>query len=103
MEGLALISPTGNGKTTLLEKIILDYTPIIGLIMRVEIPERATLKEFYADVLFKLGYPISTTRSTGDLRRKIIEALNRKKVKMLFVDEVNNLFDSRRDSSRLLN
>jgi len=97
MEGMALISPTGNGKTTLIERFIKEYASIIGNLVRVEIPERATLKEFYADVLAKLGNPVSTTKSTGDLRRKIIEELKTQKVKMLFVDEIHNLLDSRRE------
>jgi len=100
MEGMLLTSDTNNGKTTLIERFISDHIHKIGNLVRVEVPERATLKEFYADILNKFGYPISSTRSTGDLRRKIVEALDRKKIKILFVDEIHNLLDSRRDHQK---
>ncbi len=101
MEGLLIFSPTNNGKTTLVEKFIEDYSSNVdGKLIRVETPERATLKEFYAEALDVLGYPTRTTRSTGDLRRKILEGIKRRKVKMIFFDEIHNLLDSRRDHKK---
>lgn len=97
MEGLLIHSPTNNGKTTLIKRFILEYLPKIGELVYVETPERATLKEFYAEILNVMGYPVKVSRSTGDLRRKILLGLQNKKVKILFVDEIHNLLDSRRD------
>jgi len=101
MMGLLIVSPTNNGKTTLIKKFIDDYSSRIkGNLVYVETPERTTLKEFYAETLNVLGYPSRATRSTGDLRRQILVALESKKVKMLFFDEIHNLLDSRRDHKR---
>ncbi|MBD3216129.1 MAG: AAA family ATPase [Candidatus Lokiarchaeota archaeon] len=100
MEGMLLVSPTNNGKTTMIRKFIVKYSPDIGNLVYVETPERTTLKEFYVEILNTLGYPAKSTRSTGDLRRKILVGLENQKVKMLFFDEIQNLLDSRRDHKR---
>ena len=101
MEGLLIISPTNNGKTSLITKFINKYSPSIGNLVYVETPERTTLKEFYVEILNVLGYPAKGARtSTGDLRRKILIAVEKQKVKMFFFDEIHNLLDSRRDHKR---
>lgn len=100
MEGLLIVSPTGNGKTTMTFKFIDKYAPSIGNIVYVETPERTTLKEFYVEILNTLGYPAKSTRSTGDLRRKILTGLRNQNVKMLFFDEIHHLLDSRRDHKK---
>lgn len=100
MEGLLLVSPTNNGKTTMIRRFIDKYSPDIGNLVYVETPERTTLKEFYVEILNTLGYPAKSTKSTGDLRRKILTGIENQKVKMLFFDEIHNLLDSRRDHKR---
>ncbi len=100
MEGLLLISPTNNGKTTLIKKFIKDFSEKIGRFGYIETPERTTLKEFYIEILNVLGYPTKSTKATGDYRRKIIVAIKRHHLKLLFIDEIHNLLDSRRDHKR---
>ncbi|NMC06689.1 MAG: AAA family ATPase [Candidatus Lokiarchaeota archaeon] len=98
MLGLLIISPTNNGKTTLIRQIIDSFNRRNhGSMIYVETPERTTLKEFYAETLQALGYPARVSRSTGDLRRQIQTGLQARNVKMLFFDEIHNLLDSRRD------
>lgn len=100
MEGLLLVSPTNNGKTTMIRRFIDKYSPEIGNLVYVETPERTTLKEFYVEILNTLGYPAKSTKSTGDLRRKILTGIENQKVKIIFFDEIHNLLDSRRDHKR---
>lgn len=101
MEGLLIFSPTNNGKTTLIKRFIQDYAKDLhGKILYVETPERTTLKEFYAETLNVLGYPVTSTRSTGDLRRKILQGLKEQKVRIIIYDEIHNLLDSRRDHKK---
>jgi len=101
MEGLLLISPTNNGKTSLIKRFINDNSPKVdGNLVYVETPEKTTLKELFLEILHVLGYPAHTSVSIEDLRRKILVALRRKNVKMLFVDEIHNLLDSRRDHKK---
>ena len=102
MEGLTLISPTNNGKTTLIIEFIKRFSTKFEKkeLTYIETPERTTLKEFYTEVLNVLGFPAKSSETTGDLRRKILKGVKEKRVKMLFVDEIHNLLDSGRDSKK---
>ena len=105
MDGLLIHSPTNNGKTTLVLKFIREYSDKLnGKILYVEMPERVTLKECYAETLNQMGYPVTSTRSTGDLRRKILIGLKEQKYILIFFDEIQNLLKSPRDhKSDILN
>jgi hypothetical protein len=56
MEGLLIVSPTNNGKTTMIRKFIDKYKPEIGNLVYIETPERTTLKEFYVEMLNTLNF-----------------------------------------------
>jgi Cdc6-like AAA superfamily ATPase len=103
MEGMLIFSPTGNGKSTMILRFIdIHSKKLEANLLYVETPERSTLKEFYAEILDRMGYPVKGMRtiSTGELRRKILWGFEKKKVKMMFVDEIQNLLDSRRDHKK---
>jgi Cdc6-like AAA superfamily ATPase len=101
MYGLLLYAPTNSGKTYIINKFMEEYeNQISGSFLYVYIPERATLKEVYAETLHEMGYPITNSRSTGDLRRKILIALHEQKKRMILFDEIQHLLDSRRDHKR---
>nr|MDO8111193.1 TniB family NTP-binding protein [Candidatus Sigynarchaeota archaeon] len=99
MEGMLLIAPSGNGKTELLKRFI--RTNVLengGRYGFVDIPTRATLKAFYSELLFVLGIPNTRSETTGELQHKILQAINQLNIRMLIVDEVHNMFESRREN-----
>lgn len=99
MEGMLLLSCTNNGKTALVNHFIrTQWGRLDGKIAYVEIPTRSTLKMFYMTLLKVLGIPSTRSETTVELHFKILAGLQHHKVRMLFVDEIHNLLESKRES-----
>ncbi len=101
MEGMLMISHTNNGKTALVKKFIRsNQNSIDGKFAYVETPARSTLKMFFSEVLEVLGIPVSRGESTVDLQHKILHSIKQLNIRMLFVDEIHNMLESRKENVR---
>lgn len=93
-----LIATSGCGKTTLIHKFIaekrLDASVLPGAILRVSLPTQCTIKQMTEEILAKLGDGLSGRTSTAaNNTRRIVDALRRKGVKLLIIDEFQHLYD----------
>jgi len=102
MEGMHLTGPTKSGKTALVNAFIASKERDVrnGIFARVEIPTRATLKMFYHEVLEVFGVRSKRSETTVELHHKILLVIEKKQIRMLFIDEVQNLLESRRENLR---
>ena len=99
-----------SGKTTLVTRYRNIMKKLKGFqiddILYFEIPVRATLKQVFAKILAKLGKKITgnalRNTHTQDLVDSIIEELERRKVKILFIDELQDLIVATNEDKRAI-
>lgn len=98
-ENLAIIAPTGNGKSMILERFR-DQHPADDNpqgdaarvpVLQVEIPEEPTLDILRVTILKKLFAPYNPRNNRADRRAEVFALLERVGVKVLLVDELHNL------------
>lgn len=108
-KGLLLLSPTNNGKTSIIEHFLNKYPPdpnldgdsVIVPVMFINMPSKPNLRNFYIKVLDRTGARYRRYSSTADLGEYMFEELRRIKLKALFVDEIHNLSAATTRSSKL--
>ncbi len=70
---------------------------ITGKFAYVETPPRTTLKGFFKELLSVLGIPTVRSESTVDLEHKVLLAMDQVNIRMLFVDEIHNMLEARKE------
>ncbi|HFD0819971.1 TPA: TniB family NTP-binding protein [Legionella pneumophila] len=99
MPNLLLIGPTNNGKSMIIEKFrrthLSDksnhYQPEEMPIVVVQMPSDPKIPRFYSMLLYAMNVRLISRARISDLETKVLQALERLKVKLLIIDEVHNL------------
>lgn len=69
-----------------------DIKPVVYL----ELPDPFTILEFYQSIINALGAPIISSRpSIGDIKRQTFRLIEKQKVEMLIIDEMDYILTSR--------
>lgn len=97
-----LVAETGCGKSTLINEFIQEKrsNPNIpaNAILRVNLPPNCTIKAMTEEFLDELRDPLSGRQSTEkNNTRRIVSAIRRTGVKLVFIDEFQHLYDKDRD------
>jgi hypothetical protein len=99
MPNLLLIGPTNNGKSMIIEKFRRThlsekgnhYQPEEMPIVVVQMPSDPKIPRFYSMLLYAMNVRLISRARISDLETKVLQALERLKVKLLIIDEVHNL------------
>lgn len=102
-KGIAILGPSGVGKTTVLHAYIRDYlakSPSIGVgakpILFVEVPSTPTPKSLGAAVLMAMGDQFAARGSAEEKLSRIITLMNGLQTEMIIFDEAQHLVERRR-------
>ena len=102
MMGRALVGPTGNGKTSIIQQFIQYQLKKQNLdsnckkYLYVPMPPNPTIKTLYIRILSACNFEI--IRGTAEeLWQKVLRGLNDLGVRMIFIDEIHNLLNSQND------
>ena len=99
MPNLLLIGQTNNGKSMIIEKFrrthlsekSSHYQPEEMPIVVVQMPSDPKIPRFYSMLLYAMNVRLISRARISDLETKVLQALERLKVKLLIIDEVHNL------------
>ncbi|HAU0031597.1 TPA: AAA family ATPase [Legionella pneumophila] len=99
MPNLLLIGPTNNGKSMIIEKFrrthlaekSAHYQPEEMPIVIVQMPSDPKIPRFYSMLLYAMNVRLISRSRIADLETKVLQALERLKVKLLIIDETHNL------------
>ena len=99
MPNLLLIGPTNNGKSMIIEKFRRThlseksnhYQPEEMPIVVVQMPSDPKIPRFYSMLLYAMNVRLISRARISDLETKVLQALERLKLKLLIIDEVHNL------------
>ena len=99
MPNLLLIGSTNNGKSMIIEKFRRThlsekeklYQPEEIPIVTVQMPSDPKIPRFYSMLLYAMNVRLISRSRISDLETKVLQALERLKVKLLIIDEVHNL------------
>ena len=98
----SILGPSGSGKSTVIEDFALDFpefdngSGITRPVLVVETPSNPTLKAMASAVLQALGDPLYSRGTEVQMTDKIIIQLKAQGVRLIIIDEMQNLID--RDS-----
>lgn len=103
---LHIIGSSNVGKTTVAEKFVEKYrgytlvdeegTEIdIKPVILIELPHPFTIMEFYQEIIKVLGGIRLKGPKTGEVKDQAIELIKAQKVKLIIIDEINNILTSR--------
>lgn len=109
--GSLLLAEPGMGKTTLCN-VFLKRMPSfvrtesqlqtnISPALYAEIPSPATVKSVASTLLARVGDPNSSVGSCTEMTKRLCHLLNKCETKLIFLDELHNLFDVRKSSTRM--
>lgn len=99
MPNLLLIGPTNNGKSMIIEKFRRTHLseksnhsqseemPIVV----VQMPSDPKIPRFYSMLLYAMNVRLLSRSRISDLETKVLQALEKLKVKLIIIDEVHNL------------
>jgi hypothetical protein len=99
MPNLLLVGPTNNGKTTILEEFVSRHPPdpmaeadasVVPVLM-VKAPPTPDEKAFYVSILMHFATPITRTGSAHDKRLQACALMAQTKVKMVIIDEIQDI------------
>ena len=99
MPNMLLVAPSFNGKTSLLEHFMKKHPPDLDPVLEVtncpvvmvEAPETPNVSALYSRILDKLMAPYKPGASPQEKDSQIKYLFSRMGVKMLIIDEINNL------------
>jgi type II secretory pathway predicted ATPase ExeA len=99
MPNLLLIGQTNNGKSMIIEKFRRTYLsekenlyqPEDIPVVIVQMPSDPKIPRFYSMLLYAMNVRLISRSRISDLETKVLQALERLKVKLLIIDEVHNL------------
>lgn len=99
MPNLLLIGPTNNGKSMIIEKFRRThlsengnhYQPEEMPIVVVQMPSDPKIPRFYSMLLHAMNVRLISRSRISDLEIKVLQSLDRLKVRLLIIDEVHNL------------
>jgi type II secretory pathway predicted ATPase ExeA len=99
MPNLLLIGPTNNGKSMIIEKFRRTYLsdaanpspPEEIPIVIVQMPSDPKIARFYTMLLHTMNVRLISRSRISDLETKVLQALEKLKVRLLIIDEVHNL------------
>jgi DNA polymerase III delta prime subunit len=112
MPNLLIVGPTNNGKTTIIEEFMRrhpvnscptedsEHVPVI-FIHTPPVPDE---KAFYNEILMNFATPILPSTHARDKRRQVISLLTATRVRMLIIDDIQDVMagDLRRHRSMLV-
>ena len=114
MPNLALVGPTNNGKTMIIEKFrrahpvveanrTLEGAAIVPII-RIQMSAGPDERRFFGAILDAVNYPYLPTESIARRQDSAVRLMRNSRVDLLIIDEVHNLLSgSRLQQRRLLN
>lgn len=98
---MLVTGPAGVGKTTLIERfqseyLASNYIPAKSIpILRVEIPEKATIDSVAQEFLERLGDPMSHRGKTAQKISRLKKMLIDRNVRVVIIDEFQNVIDKK--------
>lgn len=105
-ENLFIGGPTGAGKTTLSNKYVKRYPPIVDgeitkvPVLKVTIPSPATEKGLVTKMLYEIGDPLAETGSRSMQTIRLERFIEKCGVELIILDEFQHFID--RDSEKVL-
>lgn len=109
MRNLLIVGRSGNGKTAILEHFITRHPILIteeggpvAPIVRIEMPETPDESELWSCILWALGISHRERDSAAIKKRQVKTTLQYAQVRMLVIDEFNNLANAGKRAGELL-
>lgn len=102
MPNMLITGETNNGKTTIVEQFLKKhpntndpYDDTIQVpVVKIEMPPEATQDSIYISILRELFVPFQINAKKEEKASQVIGIMQRLKVRMLIIDEMNNLLDN---------
>ncbi|WP_159879070.1 TniB family NTP-binding protein [Aquitalea denitrificans] len=101
---LMILGPSGAGKSSVLEEYV-RYFPVIEEtefrripVLRVEIKSSPTVRSVAEDILKTMGIPMAYRGTVNEKTDRVISSLQKLKVELLMLDEVQHLLGSSKRS-----